>query len=157
MPDPLTAQYREHAIATAMRSGMRKPHVGPLLSAVAGRTDHLPIDVMAGSYVLPADVVSGLGEGNTISGMQVIHHMFGSNQTPYGGRMQFAKGGAAEQPGENVPIVAAGGEVVLSPDQVRQIGGGDLDRGHAILDAFVKHTRRKTIKTLKKLPGPAKK
>lgn len=137
-----------------MRSGSRSPHVGPLLSAVAGRTDHLPIDVTAGSYVLPADVVSGLGQGNTISGMQVIHHMFGGQEMPYGVPMKAA-GGAVDTT-STVPIAAAGGEFVLSPDQVMRVGGGDLNRGHAILDAFVKHARKLHIKTLSKLPGPAK-
>ena len=55
-----------------------------------------------------------------------------------------------------VPIVAAGGEMVLSPEEVMHVGGGDLDTGHRVLDEFVKRVRAKTIKTLTKLPGPAK-
>jgi hypothetical protein len=67
----------------------------------------------------------------------------------------FAAGGPAEA--ENaVPIVAAGGEYVVSPDEVTHIGGGSLDDGHKILDAFVKKMRKKTIRTLQGLPGPKK-
>lgn len=55
-----------------------------------------------------------------------------------------------------VPIVAAGGEYVLSPKQVMEAGNGDLDMGHRVLDEFVKRMRFKTIKTLKALPGPKK-
>jgi len=55
-----------------------------------------------------------------------------------------------------VPIVAAGGEYVIHPRDVIRIGNGDLDRGHRELDKFVKKMRRKTIKTLQKLPGPKK-
>lgn len=119
-------------------------HAGPLHSTVAGRTDHLPIEVVAGSYVVPADIVSALGEGNTNAGMEVIDQIF-PKAAP---NLNFAAGG-------KVPIMAAGGEHVLSPEQVAAIGGGDLDQGHAVLDAWVKQTRRDTIKTLSRLPGPA--
>jgi hypothetical protein len=52
--------------------------------------------------------------------------------------------------------VAAGGEYVLSPDEVRHAGMGNLDAGHKALDGFVVGMRAKTVKTLKKLPGPKK-
>jgi hypothetical protein len=58
--------------------------------------------------------------------------------------------------GNPVPIVAAGGEYVLSPDEVIWAGGGDLDVGHRALDHWVKATRAELIKTLQKLPGPKK-
>ena len=64
----------------------------------------------------------------------------------------MADGGATD----GVPIVAAGGEYVIPPEDVVHIGGGDLDHGHKVLDAFVKKMRQKTIKTLQGLPGPKK-
>jgi hypothetical protein len=51
-------------------------------------------------------------------------------------------------------VVVAGGEYVLSPAQVAMVGDGDVNLGHRVLDKFVKAFRAKTIKTLKKLPGP---
>ena len=36
------------------------PHVGPIQSHVAGRTDHLPMHVKSGSYVIPADIISSM-------------------------------------------------------------------------------------------------
>jgi hypothetical protein len=36
------------------------------------------------------------------------------------------------------------------------MGEGDLDAGHRILDAFVVKMRKKTVDTLKNLPGPKK-
>ena len=63
-----------------------------------------------------------------------------------------ASGGATN----GVPIVAAGGEYVIPPEDVVRIGNGDLDHGHKILDSFVKKMRQKTIKTLQNLPGPKK-
>jgi hypothetical protein len=70
----------------------------------------------------------------------------------FGEKIGFADGGATE----GVPIVAAGGEYVIPPEAVVHIGGGDMDHGHKVLDAFVKKMRQKTIKTLQGLPGPKK-
>lgn len=268
-------------------------HTGPIHSSVAGRTDHLPMSVPSGAYVIPADIVSGMGEGNTIAGFKHMRRMFGGEpygggSAPYGqagGPYGMAAGGAAKHraagvlfispedkillmrragkdhqgewalPGggieegesseeaarreleeetghtfkgtltpatrrkkngvdfttflahaepfqpklndehdghqwvsrkdalkENlhpgvkdtlerlegppakagggeasgVPIVAAGGEYVLHPDQVREAGGGDLDTGHTVLDEFVKRMRAELVKTLKNLPAPKK-
>jgi hypothetical protein len=137
-----------------------KFHSGPIHSNVAGRTDHLPITVAHGSYVLPADIISGAGEGNTMAGFAHAKRVFGGmprggGAQPYnheGGPYGMASGGAAS----GVPIVAAGGEYVVHPDHVRAVGGGDLDTGHKVLDQFVLEMRKNLVKTLKKLPGPRK-
>ena len=150
-----------------------KVHVGPIHSPVAGRTDHLPMHVPSGSYVIPADIISAMGEGNTMAGFKVANTIFsripgmtgapGMQAIPTKGSTPGmdaelgipgkAKGGTIE---DAVPIVAAGGEYVIAPGDVRRIGEGDLDRGHQELDLFVKAMRAKTIKTLQKLPGPKK-
>ena len=75
-----------------------------------------------------------------------------SGFSKFGDNLGFAEGGATS----GVPIVAAGGEYVIPPEDVVHIGGGDLDHGHKVLDAFVKKMRQKTIKTLQNLPGPKK-
>lgn len=137
-------------------------HVGPIHSAVAGRTDHLPMHVPSGSYVIPADIVSAAGEGNTMAGFRIMRRIFsgvpysgegfpyGQSDTPYNEPLPGkAEGGAA-----TVPIVAAGGEHVVSPEEVMRIGEGDLETGHRVLDEFVKRMRRETVKTLQNLPGP---
>jgi len=149
---------------------MHKPksshlHVGPIHSSVAGRTDHLPMHVPSGSYVVPADIVSAMGEGNTMAGFKHMKLMFGGtpygqSSQPYGGSEgpygQALQTKAAGGQTEAVPIVAAGGEYVLSPEQVVEIGEGSLEDGHRALDEFVKRKRAETIKTLKHLPGPKK-
>lgn len=116
-------------------------HVGSIHSAVGGRTDHLAMSVPSGSYVVPADIVSGLGQGNTQAGLTILERMFPPD-----------KEGAHKE----VPIMAAGGEFVISPKQVRIVGGGDENRGHKILDEWILRTRKKLVKTLNKLPGPAR-
>lgn len=161
---------KSSAVANALRvaradGGAVSTYAGPIHSEVAGRTDHLPMHVDSGSYVLPADVVSSFGEGNTMAAFKVLRRLFGglpyeNNATPYGGSAApynqplepKARGGKAS----GVPIVAAGGEYVLSPAQVRMAGDGDLDTGHRVLDEFVLRNRKKLIKTLQKLPGPKK-
>jgi len=123
------------------------PFSGYIHGDTGGRTDNKPIDVAEGSYVIPSDVVSSIGEGNSHAGAAALHAQFGMDVP---GK---ADGGAVGQP---VPIVAASGELVVPPEKVAEIGGGDIERGHSILDAMVKHVRKKTIKTLRKLPGPKK-
>jgi 8-oxo-dGTP pyrophosphatase MutT (NUDIX family) len=271
-------------------------HVGPIHAAVAGRTDHLPMTVQSGSYVLPSDIVSAGGEGNTLAGFRVLRRTFGGEPygqtgSPYGQTggvyglpVRYAKGGKVhaagvmflspdrkvllmrrqgaahagewafpaggiekgERPEEaarrevreetghehdgglspfmhsdsdgvefvtykahasdqfkptlneehdraewvsldeaeklplhpgvraaleklktragkaaggaasGVPIVAAGGEWVISPRQVARVGGGDIDAGHRVLDDFVRQVRKELIGTLQKLPGPSR-
>jgi hypothetical protein len=139
-------------------------HAGPINSAVAGRTDHLPMHVPSGAYVIPADIISAMGEGNTLAGFKVAKSIFSapfygagdqpytSDELPYGMDAPHKAAGG----GATVPIVAAGGEYVVHPRDVAWLGKGSLDDGHKILDHFVKAYRAKTIKTLSKLPGPKK-
>lgn len=117
---------------------------GYIHGATGGRTDNKDIAVGSGSYVIPADVLSGLGEGNSHAGWAALAKEYGLD-VPH-----KADGGAV---GEAVPIVAASGEGVIPPDAI-VAKHGDLDTGHKVLDAMVQHVRKKTIKTLKRLPKP---
>lgn len=141
-------------------------HTGPLVSAVPGRTDHHPISVPNGAYVIPADVVSGHGQGNTIAGMAKLKNVFAAKVHAFKHRPRpltltrahehRAAGGGVAGADDAVPIMAAGGEMVVDPETVAAYGDGNLQKGHAVLDAFVKQSRAKLIKQLKKLPGPVK-
>lgn len=180
----LAIAYR---IKRERRAAGGRVHAGPIMSHVPGRTDNHPMAVAPGAYVLPADHVSSIGQGNTAAGMSVLNNMFGP-AGPYGvgkspsirkgagvpkppsiktkGVMR-AEGGVAPglaltedigtgEPDEPVDIMAAGGEFVIPPEQVAAVGGGDLKRGHEILDKWVVSNRKNHISTLRKLPGPAK-
>lgn len=153
---------------------------GLLHTAGPGRTDNLRISPHADSYVLPADVVSGLGEGNTLAGAKMmdlgLHSGPGGIPLPTVGRKMaapkaptigsgfgtnpaIAKGFGLAKGGEaphKVPIVAAGGEFIVSPEKCAEIGGGSIKRGHEILDKFVLQIRKQTIKELRSLKGPVK-
>jgi len=169
------------ALNTARRSRAdgggvsKKTHVGPIRSDVSGRTDHLPVHVPNGGYVIPADIVSSHGEGNTLAGFKALERLFGTYDRtkgdipysgdeglPYGGPSVRAKGGKVEDGADEVPIVAAGGEMALHPQQIMRLGEKlgipdmTLEDGHKLLDQFVLQSRARHIKTLKGLPGPKK-
>ena len=153
-------------------------HSGIINMAVGGRTDHIPMNVLEGSYVLPADIVSGLGEGNTLAGSKILDNMFHSG--PYGQKIpemraspkfpsappmggtttntpaRAAGGRSMSSNSKPVPIIAAGGEYVVHPNTVTELGKGDMNAGHEYLDNFVKYVRAHTAKTLQNLPGPRK-
>jgi len=143
---------RDQSIAAALSTARKsrasggsvddKVFVGPIHSSVAGRTDHLPINVPSGSYVIPADIISAMGEGNTMAGFRVANKVFGMQER-------------GEQP--PVEVIVAGGEYIIAPENVSdRIGGGDMAIGHKNLDDFVMKYREQTVQTLKKLPGPKK-
>lgn len=161
---------------------------GLIHSPIAGRTDELAINIPSGSYVLPADVVSGLGQGNTIAGAALLDRVFAGNpyhaeggayrsrmpqQVTGGGPPGVHPGGPPAPPAAPsqqpaalphrarggrvmVPIIAAGGEYVVSPHHCAWLGDGDVKKGHDELDKFVVAARAKTKKTLHELPGPKK-
>jgi hypothetical protein len=141
--DNVIAQRQRGGTVSGYASG-GPVHVGSIKSHVAGRTDHIAMSVAPDSYVIPADIVSGLGEGNTESGNRILDRVFPPDAKP-----RLARGGG-------VPIMAAGGERVIPPEQVAKIGGGNIEHGHKILDKWIVSERKKLVKTLKKLPGPAK-
>lgn len=157
-------QKVQSALGPKPRAARIKPHSGPIHSPVAGRTDHLPMHVHSGSYVIPADIISGMGEGNSMAGFRVAKSIFTAPNrtagTPYGEKgLPYGAAAPGKADGGSVnltPIVAAGGEYVIHPDDVTHLGGGNIDDGHKILDEFVKQYRAKTVKTLKELPGPKK-
>lgn len=124
-----------------------RPVAGLLDSDVPGRTDQLPISVAAGSYVLPADVVSGFGQGNTRAGAKMFRKLLRMDEGK-------AEGGSIETPRESIPIVAAGGELIVPPNIVVQVGDGDEIAGHAALDKLVLNIRSQVAKRLTKLPPP---
>lgn len=159
-----TAPMGEHVAARQMfREGF-------LHSSVPGRTDKLPISVAGGSYVLPADHVAALGQGNSLAGANIVNKMFrmgpyGSTATPLRGSKvsvphlnltpKVAKAGGGGAGANPTPIIAAGGEIVIPPDKITA-RFGNLDHGHKALDQWVVDTRKQHVKTLRHLKPPRK-
>jgi len=117
--------------------------LGGVRGKTGGRADKLPVDVPAGAYVIPADVVAALGDGNTEAGMARLDRQFPAARG-------YAAGGRAEA----VPIQISDGEFVVSPAAVAALGGGDEGYGHEVLDEFVTQTRAVYADHLQNLPGP---
>jgi hypothetical protein len=257
-------QYRKHAQMGRALPLQGDPGIGaqenvfagPLHSHVPGRTDKINLNVKPGSYVIPADVVSILGEGNTLAGTVVLRAMYGAkgltgkvkapaarptimerrlerhemlppHQYARGGRddweppmpsegnmwspypnargkqvpisavesdmkqemrgydmlkddpksifykenwkndptynmarpgakkRRLAEGGSDPRTQGAAPVVVAGGEFVIDPEQIKA-KYGDLEHGHKSLDELVHAARDYEIKRLKNAPPPKK-
>lgn len=120
-----------------------------------GRADRRPFQVPSGAYVIPADIVSGLGEGNTMAGAKHLDEMFDAELQRHG-REGLAMGGATKTPGVPVPVDLSDGEYVVSPQHVAALGFGDIRHGQNTLDSYIRQLRPEHKKTLEKLPGPVK-
>jgi len=144
---------------------------GPIVSEVPGRTDEHPMDVAAGSYVWPSESVSHFGENNTLAGLKKLqelgphgirklaHAAKGAREIIQKHSLKRALGGAASHDnntGSPTPIVAAGGEHVMAPEEVKIVGDGDVQLGHRLLDNLILQRRKDHIKTLKGLDPPAR-
>lgn len=168
-------QSRQQALAIAFdvkrrnRADGGSVFEGPIVSEVPGRTDKHDMAVGAGSYVLPAEHISHLGENNTLAGLahikkigalgirKMAHYAPGASAIIAKHRRRASGGRTQVAPtGHPIDVVTAGGEHVLSPEEVKVIGDGDVILGHALLDNLVMKQREKHIKTLRGLPGPAK-
>jgi hypothetical protein len=148
---PLVKSGSKDVISTNIRREMARRNrtgggrVGALTGATGGRADMLPMKVPNGSHVIPADVVSALGQGNSQHGHEVLAALFPHSSSP----KKRAGGGG-------VNIMASDGEFVVSPEDVEETGRGDAEHGHNVLDHFIVHTRKQNIQHLSKLPAPPK-
>ena len=74
------------------------PVTGPIVTASGGRADEEPVHVPKGSYVLPADVVAAVGDGNSIAGMNFLSKIFLPPGKLYVAQGQGLPGGAQSPP-----------------------------------------------------------
>ena len=51
---------------------------GMIYSPVSGRTNRIPLNVPAGAFIIPADIPSALGQGNSQAGGEILKNMFSS-------------------------------------------------------------------------------
>lgn len=174
-PSQMAAAAKQaHFSGTNIRPALKPPGVHLISSSVPGRTDRIPMRAPAGSFVIPADVVSGLGQGNTDAGAKLWGKAIASSIGPMGiqnairrralraptlgmsgiGKTRgkgFAEGGNVD---DLVPIVTAGGEALVDPEIVEAMGDGDPDRGKKELTKSVMRVRQQVIDHLKSLRKP---
>lgn len=111
---------------------------GPILSAVPGRTDAHATHVPSGAYVIPADIVSGHGEGNTIAGAHALQRMF--KMGPYSSeypRVAHGRGAPSLMhvgAPKGVPTFKAPPMPKFNPKGLHSGGGkgGDTRMGHPV-------------------------
>lgn len=154
------ATARSQMIAIALKEARKrskggKVHVGPIRGPHPGRTDTEKMKVGDGSYVLPSETISHLGENNSENGLKKADHFFGENGV-FAGDQKREAGGSVKTTGKPVDCITANGEYVIPAATVRAIGKGDIDFGHKILDHWVMSMRTDHIKTLISLAPPAK-
>lgn len=132
------------------RASGGKVHTGAIMGDTDGRADEVPMEVPDGAYVLTADHVSSMGEGNTMSGFKKLDQMFPASARKHSqprAAVKRASGGA-------VPIYAADGEYVICPEDITD-RWGDLEAGHRYLDAWQTASRKEHVNTLRNLAPPA--
>ena len=156
----------------------KRANGGFLAGATPGRADSIRTAAPGGSYVIPADVVSGLGQGNSPAGARIIQDMLtrgpygvplpksrgtrgpprppASPQLAAGGTIPLfrKKGGATSQ--DETPVLLSDGEFVVTPEHVLRWGGGNLKRGHRVFAKWVLKKRAAHIAKLKSLKPPVK-
>lgn len=136
---------------------------GVFTGGSGGRTDNIPRSVAADSFVMPADVVSGIGQGSTMAGAKIMDGILSSG--PFGTRLPHSKradGGAA--PGIS-KVMVADGEYLVPRDKLVEIGRRmraagkskartDLAAGHEWARDFVERSRKHQKKFLATAPKP---
>lgn len=122
---------------------------GPIVGTDGGRADTKPVSVKSGSFVVSADVVAALGEGNNNAGQAKLDKVFGGSEA----HRRYAAGGSTAQ---DTPIMISDGEYVIPPEAVAHVGKGDMAAGHRALDALMIKLRKENVATLRKLPPPAR-
>jgi hypothetical protein len=151
-----------------------RPASGFLAGSTAGRADLVHTEAPGGSYIVPADVVAGLGEGNSLAGAKVMDMII--NSGPHGIPMPQGRAGRGSPPPPRIaasgyqakgggvhghpdkpdtPVALSHGEYFIHPQDVARVfGNGDLRHGHKVLDHWVQLERKRQIKNLVKLPIP---
>lgn len=161
MPTPTAAPMKSRAPGLGGGAPAVVQKGGLFPGAESGRADTMKATVPEGTYILPADVVSALGDGNTLAGAKLLDARLKQDSQAKAappaapaGLAGFADGGAVQ--GAPVPILASGGEYRIMPSAVAALGGGNIEDGFKILDKFVSQIRDKHVKKVKSLPEPKK-
>lgn len=151
-------------------------HEGGLIrSGVAGRTDRIPMVVGSDSHVIPADAVSGAGQGSSEAGANIWkaalkHGPWGSDipKMVHGPGPPHAPHAASGGATRDTQVLVAGQELVVPPDIVADVGRRGIaqgrgkkgetpfEAGHRLIDEAIKHIREYTIDWLRRAPAPKK-
>lgn len=154
---------------TATRTPLAMPAPRAYGAAAQGQQYFSPVKYAAkggimglsdGGFVVPADVVSHLGNGSSEAGLRVLMQQLGA--TPIKGEGDGMSDSISAHIDGNQPAKVANDEAYVSPDKVAAIGGGDASKGAKKLYAMMDKIREartgnkeqgKQIEAGKFLPG----
>lgn len=136
------------AAPAAMASG------GAVRGVGGGQDDNQLRKSKVGSFIIPADVVSHLGDGNTDEGHRRIQQAESRIRYACGGSVGYAGGGPVAG-SQAVPVALSPGEHEVPADVVSMLGNGSNPSGANQLHAMINHVRAHK-KTNKGLPPKAK-
>ena len=97
-------------------------------------------DMESDAFVIPADVVSALGNGSTEAGLEVLNEYLGLAMPIEGEGDGLSDDIPATIEGEQ-PARVANGEAYIPPEMVAKLGGDDPERGSAKLYAMLDKIR----------------
>ena len=118
-------------------------------------------DMQSDAFVVPADVVSALGNGSTDAGIEILNQYLGLALPIEGEGDGLSDDIPATIEGEQ-PARVADGEVYVPPEVVARLGGGDPERGAAMLYTMMdkvreaahgKTTQQKEVQPEKVMPA----
>jgi len=154
----MTEEQKEAYLKSLGRTPYTAPNVGigstkgPVFAAGGGKIPGEGLE--SGSFVLPADVVSHAGDGNTDAGVFRLNKMFGGGSASYalGGGVKGPTGGLDDLRQTTIDgkraAALSDGEYVVPRDAVSRLGGGSNKEGAEKLYNFMKNIRlNKTGKT----------
>lgn len=155
----MTEEQKEAYLKSLGRTPYTAPNVGigstkgPVFAAAGG--GKIPGEGLeSGSFVLPADVVSHAGDGNTNAGVFRLNKMFGGGSASYalGGGVKGPTGGLDDLRQTTIDgkraAALSDGEYVVPRDAVTRLGSGSNKEGAEKLYNFMKNIRlNKTGKT----------
>lgn len=118
-----------------------------------GQTDAIHTNAAEGSYIIPADVVSMLGDGSTDAGVDVINSFFDDVVRDLNPDVVH---GAPRNETLTIPVALSKGEVYVKPHQVLALGRGHHSKGVKMLDSLRSNIRKHKIANGNDLPPKAK-
>ena len=141
-PAPVTAAPAPVAAAPAPEPAPQENYFDPTAGGGAAAGGLLP-----NGFVIPADVVSHLGNGSSEAGLKLLVSNLGAE--PIKGKGDGMSDSIPTTIGGKQEARVANEEAVISPEMVKKIGGGDAEKGAKKLYAMMDRVREERTGTTK--------
>ena len=114
-----------------------------LKGQTGGQDDEVPAEIPDGGYVIPADVVSHAGDGNSEAGALKFDALLRNIPKPKGKSVNLPpKGKSLASYMMKVPAKVSHGEYVIPPYAVSHAGNGSNEAGALKFDALLRNIRK---------------